>query len=94
MKHFGPEFRLIFKQLFERGGLGRLLYFGAIVSTSSSTKENSLMWNDFKAFIARGNVLDLAIAVILAAAFGKIVTTFTSAATSKPVRPPSRSTRL
>ncbi|MFN0278852.1 MAG: large conductance mechanosensitive channel protein MscL [Pyrinomonadaceae bacterium] len=35
------------------------------------------MWNDFKAFIARGNVLDLAIAVILGAAFGKIVTTFT-----------------
>lgn len=35
------------------------------------------MWNDFKAFIARGNVLDLAIAVILAGAFGKIVTTFT-----------------
>lgn len=35
------------------------------------------MWNDFKAFIARGNVLDLAIAVILGAAFGKIVATFT-----------------
>ena len=35
------------------------------------------MWNDFKVFIARGNVLDLAIGVILAVAFGKIVTTFT-----------------
>lgn len=35
------------------------------------------MWNDFKAFIGRGNILDLAIAVILGAAFGKIVTTFT-----------------
>ena len=35
------------------------------------------MWNEFKTFIARGNMLDLAIAVILAAAFGKIVTTFT-----------------
>lgn len=35
------------------------------------------MWNDFKAFLGRGNVLDLAIGVILAAAFGKIVTTFT-----------------
>lgn len=34
--------------------------------------------NDFKAFIARGNVLDLAIGVILGAAFGKIVTTFTT----------------
>ncbi len=35
------------------------------------------MWNDFKTFIARGNMLDLAIAVILATAFGKIVITFT-----------------
>ncbi len=35
------------------------------------------MLNDFKAFIARGNVLDLAIGVILGVAFGKIVTTFT-----------------
>ena len=35
------------------------------------------MLNDFKAFILKGNVLDLAIAVIMGAAFGKIVTTFT-----------------
>jgi large conductance mechanosensitive channel len=35
------------------------------------------MINDFKAFIARGNVLDLAIGVIMGAAFGKVVTTFT-----------------
>ncbi len=35
------------------------------------------MWSDFKAFIARGNVLDLAIAVIIGAAFGAIVKTFT-----------------
>ncbi len=35
------------------------------------------MWRDFKAFIGRGNVLDLAIGVIIGAAFGKIVTTFT-----------------
>lgn len=32
------------------------------------------MISEFKAFIARGNVLDLAVAVIIAAAFGKIVT--------------------
>lgn len=35
------------------------------------------MLNEFKAFIARGNVLDLAIGVIIGAAFGKIVTTLT-----------------
>lgn len=32
------------------------------------------MWNDFKEFIARGNVLDLAVAVILGVAFGAIIT--------------------
>ena len=35
------------------------------------------MLEDFKAFIARGNILDLAIAVIMGAAFGAIVKTFT-----------------
>lgn len=35
------------------------------------------MLNDFKKFIARGNVLDLAIAVIIGASFGAIVKTFT-----------------
>lgn len=34
------------------------------------------MWSEFKAFIARGNVLDLAIAVIIGASFGKIISTF------------------
>ncbi len=35
------------------------------------------MLNEFKAFIARGNVLDLAVAVIIGAAFGKIVSALT-----------------
>ncbi len=35
------------------------------------------MLNDFKAFLLRGNLLDLAIGVIMGVAFGKIVTTFT-----------------
>src|SRR5687767_9335409 len=34
------------------------------------------MLKEFKAFVMRGNVLDLAVAVVLAAAFGKIVTSF------------------
>lgn len=33
------------------------------------------MWSDFRAFIARGNVIDLAIAVVIGAAFTKIVNT-------------------
>ena len=35
------------------------------------------MFKEFKAFIMRGNVLDLAIAVIIGAAFSKIVTSLT-----------------
>jgi large conductance mechanosensitive channel len=31
------------------------------------------MWKDFKAFIMRGNVVDLAVGVIIGAAFGSIV---------------------
>jgi large conductance mechanosensitive channel len=31
------------------------------------------MWNDFKAFVMRGNVMDLAVGVIIGAAFGAIV---------------------
>lgn len=34
------------------------------------------MIKEFKEFIARGNVLDLAVAVVIGAAFGKIVTSF------------------
>jgi large conductance mechanosensitive channel len=32
------------------------------------------MWKDFKEFIMRGNVIDLAVAVIIGAAFGAVVT--------------------
>jgi large conductance mechanosensitive channel len=36
------------------------------------------MLKDFKAFVMRGNVMDLAIGVIIGAAFGKIVSSFVS----------------
>lgn len=35
------------------------------------------MFREFKEFISRGNVIDLAVAVIIGAAFGKIVTALT-----------------
>ena len=35
------------------------------------------MLKDFRAFVTKGNVLDLAVAVIIGAAFGKIVTSLT-----------------
>lgn len=36
------------------------------------------MWKEFKAFAMKGNVLDLAVAVVIGAAFGKIVTSLVS----------------
>ena len=36
------------------------------------------MWSEFKAFIMKGNVLDLAVAVIIGTAFGKIVEALTT----------------
>ncbi len=35
-------------------------------------------FNDYKQFISRGNIMDLAIAVIIGQAFGKIVSSFTN----------------
>src|SRR6266480_616423 len=36
----------------------------------------SLMLKEFRDFVARGNVIDLAVGVVVGAAFGKIVTSF------------------
>ena len=36
-------------------------------------KEKSTFWKDFKAFISRGNIVDLAVAVVVGAAFTAIV---------------------
>jgi large conductance mechanosensitive channel len=43
------------------------------------------MWKEFRDFIARGNVIDLAVAVIIGAAFGKIVTTLVEGILMPPV---------
>ncbi len=43
------------------------------------------MLKEFKAFIARGNVLDLAVAVIIGAAFGAIVTSFVNDILMPPI---------
>ncbi|HEY0378759.1 MAG TPA: large conductance mechanosensitive channel protein MscL [Pyrinomonadaceae bacterium] len=43
------------------------------------------MLKEFREFIKRGNVLDLAVAVILAVAFGKIVTTLVEGIIMPPV---------
>ena len=38
------------------------------------SKRKSTFWADFKQFITRGNVLDMAVGVVIGGAFGKIVT--------------------
>ncbi|MGH7320268.1 MAG: large conductance mechanosensitive channel protein MscL [Candidatus Rokuibacteriota bacterium] len=43
------------------------------------------MLNEFKAFAMRGNVLDLAIGIIIGAAFGKIVTSFVNDVLMPPI---------
>ena len=43
------------------------------------------MWKEFRDFIARGNVMDLAIGVIIGAAFGKIVTTLVEGILMPPI---------
>lgn len=43
------------------------------------------MWQDFREFIKRGNVIDLAVAVVIGAAFGKIVTSFVEGVIMPPL---------
>ena len=43
------------------------------------------MLREFREFIQRGNVIDLAVAVVIGAAFGKIVTTFAEGILMPPI---------
>jgi large conductance mechanosensitive channel len=43
------------------------------------------MWKDFKQFAARGNVIDLAVGVIIGAAFGKVVSSLVSDVVMPPI---------
>jgi len=43
------------------------------------------MWKEFKEFVMRGNVLDMAVGIIIGAAFGKIVTSFVNDILMPPV---------
>jgi large conductance mechanosensitive channel len=43
------------------------------------------MLKEFREFIARGNVIDLAVAVVIGAAFGKIVTTLVDGVLMPPI---------
>lgn len=43
------------------------------------------MWQEFKKFVMRGNVLDLAVGIIIGGAFGKIVTSFVNDILMPPI---------
>lgn len=43
------------------------------------------MWKEFKAFIMRGNVLDMAIGIIIGAAFGRIVSSLVNDVIMPPI---------
>jgi large conductance mechanosensitive channel len=43
------------------------------------------MFKEFKEFIARGNVIDLAVAVVIGAAFGKIITSLVEGLVMPPI---------
>lgn len=43
------------------------------------------MLKEFKEFIARGNVIDLAVAVVIGAAFGRIITSFVEGVLMPPI---------
>ena len=43
------------------------------------------MWKEFKEFIARGNVIDLAVAVVIGAAFGRIITSLVEGVIMPPI---------
>ncbi|SFM22457.1 large-conductance mechanosensitive channel protein MscL [Pelosinus propionicus] len=43
------------------------------------------MFNEFKKFLMRGNVIDLAVGIIIGSAFGKIVTSFVSDILMPPI---------
>ena len=55
-----------------------IIILDIIVLERNWDKKMKKLWQDFKAFITRGNVLDLAVGVIIGGAFAKIVDALTS----------------
>jgi large conductance mechanosensitive channel len=58
---------------------------GTKPNEANGKNEEANMLKDFKAFVMKGNVLDLAVAVIIGAAFGAIVTSMVNDVVMPPV---------
>src|SRR5205807_8724268 len=55
------------------------------LSQRGEQQRRKIMLKEFKEFLARGNVVDLAVAVIIGAAFGKIVTSLVEGIIMPPI---------
>lgn len=44
-----------------------------------------MIWKDFRAFIARGNIVDLAVAVVIGGAFGTVIKSFVDDVVMPPI---------
>jgi large conductance mechanosensitive channel len=66
-------------------GIAHLNCDSPLPQCDSSAKGDLLMLKEFKEFAMRGNVLDMAIGIILGAAFGRIVTSFVSDVIMPPI---------
>src|SRR6185312_11300362 len=49
-----------------------------VQSRASSQSGEEAVLKEFKAFVLRGNVVDLAVAVVIGVAFGAVITSFTN----------------
>jgi large conductance mechanosensitive channel len=63
-----------------RGAVG-----GGVVFESATFTGRVMMLKEFTAFAMRGNVLDMAVGIIIGAAFGKIVTSFVNDVLMPPI---------
>lgn len=45
-----------------------------LIRLLDNNREEFILWKDFKEFAMKGNIVDLAVAVVIGGAFGKIVT--------------------
>ena len=57
----------------------------SVPGVSSALKRSSGFFGEFRAFVMRGNVVDLAVGVVIGAAFGKIVTSLVDQVIMPPI---------
>src|ERR1700719_2719059 len=56
-----------------------------MMSATGASDRGGVMFKEFKEFVMRGNVLDMAVGIIIGAAFGKIVSSLVSDVIMPPI---------